>query len=93
MSDSKSTRRRFFLGAGAAVVGLAITEWVARLNSRLLPAIPYRFSLDTSPDATVVGFAATVSMPSTSPVNIASIPFVSSGHRWAAFVGPVEITE
>jgi predicted permease len=48
-------------GMGAAV-GVGFATVAARLNGRLLPNIPYRFAIDTSPDLQVVLFAAAVSL-------------------------------
>lgn len=50
------------LAALGALVGLAVAEWSAHLTGRLLPSIPYRFAIDTSPDVTVAAFAAGVSL-------------------------------
>ena len=50
------------LAALGASVGLGIAEWLTRLTGRMLPNLPYRFGIDTSPDTTVVLFASAVSL-------------------------------
>jgi predicted permease len=42
-------------------VGLALSFWTTGFIEWFLPAIPYRFAIDTRPDLTVFGFAVAVS--------------------------------